>query len=133
MKSYCVRQGQGEIGVVEHEGRTFACGGASVTGREIAAYTVMDRRKVRLATWCGRIMLDCRNVVTHRYCDGAVAVVFSLTQGRHIVGFALGEHGMLFRGELIEGHDFDEASRQAHALAEYWSERDQEDELSEAD
>jgi hypothetical protein len=35
----CERQGQIEIGVIEHEGREFAALGGSVIGRRITGYT----------------------------------------------------------------------------------------------
>ena len=33
--------------------------------------------------------------------DGSLALVFRLTHGRYIVGYALGDDGMFFRGELL--------------------------------
>ena len=54
--------------------------------------------------------------------------MFRLTQRRFIVGYALGEDGMLFRGELLTDCDEDRARHEALELAEYWSEIDAEDE-----
>ncbi len=73
-------------------------------------------------------MLACRSEVVREFHDGSLAIVFSLTNGRFIVGYALGDDGMLFRGELLLGCDDERARREAVALAEYWSEIDAEDE-----
>jgi hypothetical protein len=54
--------------------------------------------------------------------------MFRLPHGRFIVGYALGDDGMLFRGELLTGCDGERARQEALALAEYWSEIDAEDE-----
>ena len=73
-------------------------------------------------------MLACRCEVVRGYWDGSLAVVFKLTHDRHIVGYALGDDGMLFRGELLLGCDDERARREALALAEYWAGIDAEDE-----
>jgi hypothetical protein len=73
-------------------------------------------------------MLDCRNEVIHRFPDGSVALVFRLTNDRFIVGYGLGDEGMLFRGELLIDCDDDRARHEAVTLAEYWSQIDAEDE-----
>jgi hypothetical protein len=39
MELVCVRRGQGEVGVVTHDGRVFAAFGSSVNGRHVTAYT----------------------------------------------------------------------------------------------
>ena len=39
MQSTCVRQGQVEVGIVEHEGREFSALGATVVGRHVTGYT----------------------------------------------------------------------------------------------
>ena len=54
--------------------------------------------------------------------------MFSLTHGRFIVGYALGDDGMLFRGELLTDCDVERARQEAVELAEYWSRIDEEDE-----
>jgi hypothetical protein len=73
-------------------------------------------------------MLACRSEVVREYLDGSVAIVFRLSQGWFIVGYALGDDGMLFRGELLTGCDEDDARREALAISEHWSEIDAEDE-----
>ena len=54
--------------------------------------------------------------------------MFRLTHGRFIVGYALGDDGMLFRGELLTDCDEDRARHEALELADYWSQIDAEDE-----
>ena len=57
-----------------------------------------------------------------------LAIVFRITNGRFIVGYALGDDGMLFRGELLTDCDEDRARHEALDLAEYWAGIDAEDE-----
>src|SRR5687767_1197597 len=101
MQTHCVRQGQVEIGVIEHEGHEFSALGASVIGRSVTGYTRSRDGGISLTTWCGHTMLDCRCEVVERFWSGEVALVFRLTNGRFIVGYALADNGMLFRGELL--------------------------------
>jgi len=124
----CERRGQVEIGIIEHDGREFAALGASVVGRNITGYTKRDRFGITLRTWCGKTMLDCRCVVVERYWSGSLALMFRLPRGRFIVGYALDESGMLFRGELIDDCTDDEARRQATYLSEFFADLDAEDE-----
>jgi len=124
----CERQGQIEIGIIEHEGREFAALGASVMGRQLTGYTKLDRWGITLATWCGKTMLDCRCEVVERYWSGPVALMFRLTGGRFIVGYALDESGMLFRGEMIDYFDEDDARHEAKRIATYFADLDAEDE-----
>ena len=35
------------------------------------------------------------------FYDDCLALMFRLTNGRFVIGYALGEQGMLFRGELL--------------------------------
>jgi len=49
MKTWCARQGQVEVGVIEHEGQHFAALGASVQGRNVTGYTGQLRRDIFLA------------------------------------------------------------------------------------
>jgi hypothetical protein len=129
MQTWCERQGQVEVGVIAHEGRTFAALGASVQGRHITGYTGLQPRDVFLSTWCGKTMLACRSEVVEAYHEVALALMFRLTEGRFIVGYALGERGMLFRGELLTGCTDDEARRTARQIAEQFSELDAQDEF----
>ncbi|QDU94061.1 hypothetical protein [Lignipirellula cremea] len=124
----CERQGQIEIGIVKHKCREFAALGASVVGRNITGYTKSNRYGVTLSTWCGKTMLDCRCEIVERYWSGSLALIFRLPRGRFIIGYALGENGMLFRGELIDNCTDDDARRQAAYLAEFFGQLDAEDE-----
>lgn len=129
MKTWCHRQGQVEIGVIEHEGHSFACLGATVVGRHVTGYTCLQSNgNIDLKTWCGQTMLACRSEVIEEYHDGSSAMMFRLPRGRFIVGYALAENGMLFRGELLTDCTDEEARREARRLSDYWAERDAEDE-----
>lgn len=97
MQTWCERQGQIEVGVIEHDGREFRALGASVAGRHVTGYTRLGTGDIALTTWCGKTMLACRSEVIEEYHDGSLALVFRLTRGRFVVGYALGEHGMVFR------------------------------------
>jgi len=127
MKTYCVRQGQTEIGVIEHQGNTFAAIGASVSGKHVTAYTQTIRGDVVLKTWCGKTLLGSRCQVVQTYAEDdwgrGVTLVFRLANGRAIVGYALDKHGMLFRGELVD-EDFEYAAKEE---AEHWRRIDAED------
>jgi len=140
MKSYCERQGQTEIGVVEFEGREFRALGASVQGKRVSGYL---GKRDQLQSWCGRTMMDCRSERFGEYrtdCDDdTFGVVYFLTRGRAIVGYCLGV-GMLFRGELVEIESREDAIRQCEAECEYWLnidhddyERDQAEQMAEID
>ncbi len=124
MKTWCERQGQNEVGVIEHEGHCFAAVGASVVGHHVTGDTSLKKRDIFLTTWGSRTMLACRSEVVEEYHDGALALMFRLTKGRFIVGYALGEKGMLFRGELLSNCTEDEARRSARQIAEHFSELD---------
>lgn len=52
MQTTCVRHGQIEVGIIEHEGREFSALGAIVQGRSITGYTKLVDGEVNLATWC---------------------------------------------------------------------------------
>jgi hypothetical protein len=73
-------------------------------------------------------MLACRSEIVRKHLDGSIVLMFRLTNGRFIVGYALGYDGMLFRGELITGCDEERARHEAVTLAEYWAGIDAEDE-----
>lgn len=110
------RNGQTEVGIITHEGREFAALGATVHGRDITAYTRLDGSRIVLTTWTGKTMLACRHKVIRRHRDGSLVLIFRLTRRRFIVGYGLGESGMLFRGELVTG-SMDEARRAAIFIA----------------
>ena len=56
--------------------------------------------------------------------------MFRLPKGRFIVGYALGDDGMLFRGELLDRCTEDDARRHARMLSENFGELDAEDEAA---
>jgi len=128
MQTKCVRQGQIEIGIIEHEGREYSALGATVQGRSVTAYTKLVAGGIDLKTWCGQTMIGSRSEVIERFWSGSLALIFRLPRGRYIVGYALGENGMLFRGELITNCDEEEARRHALMIAECFAQLDAEDE-----
>ena len=128
MQTHCVRQGQVELGIIEHEGREFAALGASVVGRCVTGYTQLVDGEIHLSAWCGQTMLACRSVVVERYWSDSLALMFRLPRGRFIVGYALGNSGMLFRGELLADCDEDDARSMARELSDRFAELDAEDE-----
>jgi hypothetical protein len=127
MQTRCERRGQCEVGIVSHDGQVFAAFGASVYGRNVTGYTQLRSGCLSLTRWDGDTMLGCRSEIVREYHDGSIAVVFRLTNNRFVVGYALGNDGMLFRGELLINADEDQARHEALDLAEYWSEIDAED------
>lgn len=128
MQMRCKRRGQGEVGIITHDGRVFAAFGATVSRHNLTAYTRTDGDRMVLTRWGGGVMLACRSEVVREYHDGSLALMFRLTKGRFVVGYALGGDGMLFRGELLADSDGEQARSEALRLAEYWAEIDQEDE-----
>lgn len=130
MKTYCVRQSQIEFGIIEHKGHEFTAMGSSVVGTDITGYTRLDKRHITLTTWFGKTMFDCRCEVIERLWSGSLALMFRLPKGRFIIGYALGDDGMLFRGELLTGADESEARRAAVSNSHYFSELDAEDDNS---
>lgn len=124
----CERQWQIEIGIIKHEGQEYAALGSSVIGRNITGYTKADRNGIKLTTWCGKTMLDCRCEIVEQYWTGSLALMFRLPHGRFIIGYALGDTRMLFRGELLDDCSDDDARRQAIHIAQHFSELDAEDE-----
>ena len=128
MTTRCERRGQLEIGVVTHNGQVFAAFGSSVNGHNVTAYARHRNRSISLTRWDGTTMLACRSEVIRQFRDGSIALIFRLTNGRFIVGYALGENGMLFRGELLSDSDVDRARHEALTLTDYWSGIDSQDE-----
>lgn len=127
MHTSCVRQGQIEVGIIEHEGREFSALGATVQGRHVTGYTTLVDGEIQLSMWCGKTTLASRCEVVERFWSGALALMFRLPRGRFIVGYALGD-GMLFRGELLTNCDEDEARRHALMVSECFAQLDAEDE-----
>ena len=128
MQTMCVRQGQVEVGIVEQEGREFSALGATTIGRNVTGYTKLVDNDIHLSTWCGKPMMASRSEVVERFWSGTLALMFRLPRGRFIVGYALGETGMLFRGEFLTGCNEEEARRHAHMVAECFAQLDAEDE-----
>lgn len=126
-----IRQGQIEIGIIEHNGHEFAALGATVVRRDITGYVKFKSSHYWLTAWSGTTMLDCRSEVVERYWHGGLALLFRLPKGRFIVGYSLGDDGMLFRGELIDHCTEDEARRHCLMVANNWMELDAEDEEAE--
>lgn len=130
MQTTCVRQGQIEIGIIKHEGREFSTLGATVQSRHITGYTKMVDGEVHLSTWCGKSMLASRSEVVERFWSGSLALMLRLPRGRFIVGYALGDEGMLFRGELLTDCDEDDARRHARMVAECFDQLDAAEEVN---
>jgi hypothetical protein len=128
VQTTCLRQGQIEVGIIEHEGREFSALGATVQGRSITGYTKLVDGEIQLSTWCGKTTLASRSEVVQRFWSGTLALMFRLPRGRFIVGYALSESGMLFRGELLINCDEDEARRHALMVSECFAQLDAEDE-----
>jgi hypothetical protein len=128
MQTHCVRQGQIEVGIIEHQGRVFSALGATVVGRHVTGYTRLVDGEIQLSTWCGQTMLACRSEVVQRFWLGSLALMFRLTGGRFIVGYTQAENGMLFRGELLTECDSDEARSVARRLSHRFSDIDAKDE-----
>lgn len=124
MQSKSIQYGQTEIGIVSHDGHEFASLGASVQGSHVTGYLKKTGRHsdyYSLTRFNGSTMLQCRSdyVETYNLEDGkTLAVVFHLTGGRFIVGYALGT-GMLFRGELydLSSTHHEERTAEARRLA----------------
>jgi hypothetical protein len=128
MQTKCERRGQLEIGIVTHNGHVFAAFGSSVSGRNVTGYTRHRNGSISLTRWDGSTMLGCRSDIVRKFHDGSIALMFRLTHGRFLVGYALGDDAMLFRGELLSECDSDRARQEAIILAEHWSQMDTEDE-----
>jgi len=128
MQTVCIRQGQIEIGIIEHEGREFSAFGATVQGHSMTGYTRLVDGKIQLASWCGKTTLASRCEVVERFWSGTLALMFRLPRGRFIVGYALADNGMLFRGELLTDCDEDEARRHALMVSDCFAQLDAEDE-----
>jgi hypothetical protein len=128
MEPVCERRGQLEVGVITHDGHVYAAFGASISRHNVTAYTRKWHGRISLTRWDGSTMLASRSEAIREFHDGPIAVIFRLTHGRYIVGYALGDDGMLFRGELLTDCDDRRARREALAIAEHWIETDAEDE-----
>ena len=128
MQAVCVRQGQIEVGVIEHQGRDFSALGATVQGRSITGYTKLVDGEIQLSSWNGQTTLASRSEIVERFWSGSLALMFRLARGKFIVGYALSDDGMLFRGELLSNCDEDEARRHALMISDCFSQLDAEDE-----
>ena len=124
------QQNQIEVGIIEHDGHEYSALGATVVRRDISGYVKFKCGHYWLTRWSGGTMLDCRSEVVERYWNGGLALMFRLPKGRFIVGGVIDGEGSLFRGELIDGCDADEARRHAVMVANNWAELDAEDEAA---
>jgi hypothetical protein len=122
-----IRRSQIEVGILTHNGREYAAYGAAVSGRQITGYVKQHRGGYRLTRWDGGTMLSCRCEVVKTFWCGALALMFRLPKGKFIVGYALGDDGMLFRGELLDNCSPDDARSLAWAIADHLAEMDPED------
>jgi hypothetical protein len=122
------RHGQIEVEIIEHDGHEYAAFGKTIRGREITAYLKYKKNHFWLSTWAGGAILNCRSEVVERFWNGALPLMFRLPHNRFIVGYALGDDEMLFRGELIDNCTDDDARRHALQPSENWAELDAEDE-----
>lgn len=127
MQTFCVQNGQIEVGVIEHEGREFTALGATVTGRQITGYTKLVGNDISLTSWCSKTTLATRSDVVERYWSGTLALVFRLASRKYVVGYALGENGMLFRGEMLTDTDEHDARSMARMISECFADLDAED------
>ena len=128
MQTTCVRRGQVEIGIINHNGHEFSALGATTIGRHVTGYTRLVDGEIRLSTWSGKTMLASRSEVVERFWSGTLALMFRLPKSGFIVGYALGETGMLFRGELLKYCDEDNARRHALMISDCFAQLDVEDE-----
>lgn len=128
MQTTCVRQGQIEVGVIQHEGREWSALGATVQGRSITGYTKLVDVEIQLSSWNGQTTLASRSEIVERFWSGSLALMFRLARGKFIVGYALADDAMLFRGELLTNVDDDEARRHALMISDCFSQLDAEDE-----
>ena len=124
MQTHCVRQGQIEVGIIEHEVHEFSALGATVQGCHITGYTKLVDGEIQLSTWCGKTTLASRSEVVERFWSGSLALMFRLPRSRFIVGYALGDDGMLFRGELLSNCDEDDARRHALMVSDCFAQLD---------
>lgn len=125
-----IRQGQIEIGIIEHNGhQAFAAYGSVTCGRQVNGYLKYKCGRYWLTRWSGEAMLY-RGEIVERFWNGSFAIMFRLPKKRFLVGYGLGD-GMLFRGELIDGCTEDDARRHAIMLSNNWAEVDAEDEEAE--
>ena len=68
METRCERRGQVEIGIVTHDGRTYAAFGSSVNGHNVTGYTRQRNGQITLTRWDGSTMLACRSQVIREFC-----------------------------------------------------------------
>lgn len=96
--------------------------------KAVTAYPRQRQGEISLTTRGGQTTVGSRSEIVERHADGSLAIIFRLSRGRFLVGYALGEDGMLFRGELVAGCTDDEVRRKAQHIADYFAELDAQDE-----
>ena len=129
--THSFRQGQIEVGVIEHEGKEYTAYGSTICGRSITGYLKKDHGTYQLTRWNGEIMLASRSEIVKEFWCGSVALMFRLPRNRFVVGYGLAGDGSLFRGELIDGCTEEEARSHAWMVADNFAELDLEDEQAE--
>jgi hypothetical protein len=97
MGLFSERRGQVEIAALDHNGHVFAAFVSSVSSRHVTAYTRKRHGIITLTRWDGSKLFGCRTNTVREYHDGSLALLIRLTHRRVIVGYALGDGGMLFR------------------------------------
>lgn len=130
----CERDEHGrEVGVLVHEGREFRALGSTCDGVNLAAYL---GKHDELKTWCGRTILDVRSERVGNYWTetngDTFGIVYRLPRGRgdrprFIVGYAGFGAGGLFRGELVDAEDAEDARQMCERVCERWLDIDAED------
>jgi hypothetical protein len=130
MDSQAYRIRQTEIGVIKHDGYEFSALGSDVNGRHVTGYL---GKSGALSRWDGGQMLPANRYVEFtewtwgEFSDKGYVCGWRVGRGRWILGWAMNGAGSLFRGELADADDDDDARRQAESIAEHWIEVDNED------
>ena len=75
MTTRCERRGQLEIGIIDHDGRSYAAFGASVYGHNVTSYTRQQNGHISLTRWDGGTMLACRSEIVREHLDGSIALI----------------------------------------------------------
>ena len=67
METRCERRGQWKIGIVTHDGHTYAAFGSSINGHNVTGYTRHRNGHIALTRWDGSTMLACRVEVIRKF------------------------------------------------------------------
>ena len=126
-----VRQGQIEIGIIEHNGHEYVALGATVVRQRPDGLRQVQAKSFLVDDWAGGTMLDCRSEVVERYWNGGMALMFRLPVVGSSWDMSSTATEALFRGELIDNCDEDEARHHCLMVANNWMELDAEDQEAE--